>query len=149
MRLILLLSIICISCQDNSTLISEKEKLKELVMTMEKQLDAKTQDETAFVHTVFFWFKEDVTEAEKKQFADEGLADLITCKSIYKGYYGLPDKAKRDVVDDSYGYALNCLFKSAEDQETYQNDPQHIAFIEKFKHLWKEVKVYDNLVAKK
>jgi len=148
MRLIIFLAIICFSCQNNSNQASEIEALKSQIDILKMEVNALEKDETAFIHTVYFWFKDGISDGEKKKFGDEGLADLITCKSIYKGYYGLPDKAIRDVVDDSYGYALNCLFKSAEDQEIYQNDPQHLAFIDKYKHLWDKVIVYDNLVSK-
>ena len=120
--------------------------LKDEIIKLKKDRLKKEKDETGFVHTVFFWFNDDVTDEQKKQFADIGLADLITCKTIYKGYYGLPAQSPREVVDNSYGYALNCFFKSAEDEAIYQNDPQHLKFIETYKHLWKRVQVYDNLV---
>ena len=52
----------------------------------------------------------------------------------------------REVVDNSYDYAWICHFKSAEDEKLYQDDPIHLKFIDDYKHLWKDVKVYDNLV---
>ncbi len=152
MRLLVLLTMVCLSCQNTGTENVELEALKNQIETLKNNALTNAQnnaiDETAFIHTVFFWFKKDVTEAEKAQFASEGLAKLTTCKSIYKGYYGLPAHSPRDVVDNSYGYALNCHFKSAEDEEIYQNDPQHLKFIDTYKHLWDRVIVYDNLVAK-
>jgi len=145
MRLLIFLIIFCFSCNDAAK-IDEINVLKDEIIKLKKDRLKKEKDETALVHTVFFWFNDDVTDEQKKQFADIGLANLITCKSIYKGYFGLPAQRTREVVDNSYGYALNCFFRSTEDEEIYQNDPQHLKFIETYKHLWKRVQVYDNLI---
>ena len=112
----------------------------------EEIADAEVVDETGFIHTVFFWLNEDVSEEEKEKFVNEGLTNLLEVPSIYKAYIGPPAMTPRDVVDNSYGYALVCHFKNKEDQDAYQDDPIHLKFIEDYKHLWKKVQVYDNLV---
>lgn len=134
-----------ISCQ-NKTHSEEIAALKTQLKAAIDDLQANKVDETKFIHTVFIWFNDDVSGEEKQAFADEGLGDLVTCKSIYKAYYGPPAMTPRDVVNNSYGYALVCHFKNKKDHDTYQSDPQHLSFIEKYKHLWRRVQVYDNLV---
>ena len=100
-------------------------------------------------HTVFFWMNEGVTEEQKADFAKNGLQELLKISSIYKGYFGPPAMTPReDVVDNSYTFALVCHFKASADQDKYQVDPDHLKFIEDYKHLWKRVVVYDNLVTK-
>lgn len=103
-------------------------------------------DETGFIHTVFFWMKEDVTQEAIKEFNNVGLKELAKIESLYKCYYGPPAGTSRDVIDGSYTVAWVCHFKNAEDEALYQKDPLHLAFIEKYKDLWDKVVVYDNLV---
>ena len=148
MRFLVLLAIICFSCQNNESQKNEILELKSQIETLKKQAEVTPIDETAFIHTVLVWFKDDVTEADKLKFANEGLSELMSCESIYKAYYGPPAGTPREVVDNSYGYAFVCHFKSAKDQDIYQEDPKHLDFIEKYKHLWERVQVYDNLVNK-
>ena len=104
-----------------------------------------TGNETVFIHTVFFWLNDHVTEDEKKQF-ESGLEKLGTVSSIYKFWYGKPAGTPREVVDNSYDYAWIVHFSSAEAQDKYQEDPVHLEFVEKYSHLWQEVKVYDTLL---
>lgn len=134
-----------LSCK-NQSLTDEIHLLKTQLKESNDLLQLEKNDETTFIHTVFIWIKNDVNESEKTAFANEGLKELITCKSIYKAYYGPPAQTPRDVVDNSYDYALVCHFKNKNDHDLYQSDPQHLAFIEKYKHLWTRVQVYDNIV---
>lgn len=108
---------------------------------------AKTMDTQPFlIHTVFFWNKEGTTEQEAKDF-EAGLVKLGTCPQIQKFHWGPPAPTEnRDVVDNTYDYAINVFFNSKEDQAEYQEEPIHLAFIEAHKDLWDKVIVYDNLV---
>jgi hypothetical protein len=127
---------------------NEVKELKEKIAAMEKAAVIPSQDETGFVHTVFFWMNENVTDEEKANFAKNGLGELVKVSSIYKSYFGPPAKTPREVVDNSYDFALICHFKNKEDQDAYQIDPIHLKFIEDYKDLWKKVIVYDNLTGK-
>jgi len=98
-----------------------------------------------FIHTVFFWMKEDITDADHQKFKNE-LVKLEKCPTIQSVYWGPPAAASRDVVDGSYDYAWVVHFENAADQDAYQVDPIHLAFIESCKDLWERVQVYDNLV---
>lgn len=104
------------------------------------------KDETAFIHTVFFWMKADVSEEQKADFVKNGMGKLVDCPQIYKVFYGPPAGTPRDVVDNSYNYAWVCHFKSSADHDAYQVDPIHDRFVENYKHLWERVQVYDNNV---
>ncbi len=136
------------SCQ------SPESELQKQLATLESEvakLKANNEAEvsTGFIHTVFFWMKDGVTDDEKKTFVEKGLKELTKCPTIQNSYYGPPAHTPREVVDNSYDYAWVCHFKSKEDEAKYQDDPIHLKFIEDFKHLWDKVQVYDNLVEQK
>lgn len=108
--------------------------------------EQRTMEKVGLIHTVYFYMKEAVTEEEKKQF-EKGLVKLGTVPGIISYYWGPPAKTpKRDVIDDSYAYAINVHFKSLTEQDAYQVHPDHLEFIERYKDLWADVKVYDNIV---
>lgn len=148
-NLLLLTLLFFFSCsQVDTAMENEMKELKEKLTAMEKAAATPAKDETGFVHTVFFWMNEDVTNEQKTNFAKNGLGELVKVSSIYKSYFGPPAKTPREVVDNSYDFALICHFKNKEDQDAYQIDPIHLKFIEDYKNLWKSVIVYDNLTMK-
>jgi len=49
----------------------------------------------------------------------------------------------RDVVDQTYQVGLNLIFSDKETQDAYQLHPRHLEFVEKNRHYWKRVVVYD------
>jgi len=50
----------------------------------------------------------------------------------------------RNVVDQSYQVALNLVFEDKEEQDSYQEHPLHVEFVEKvFKPNCARVLVYD------
>ena len=104
--------------------------------------DQKTN--TGFIHTVFFWLKEDATEMEHLAFI-KALEVMKTIKTIQHATIGKPANTPRDVVDNSYDYAWIAHFKNAEDQDAYQVDPIHLAFVKSQSHIWTKVQVYDTL----
>lgn len=104
-----------------------------------------TPKEITFVHTVFFWLNDSVTLQDRAYF-EEGLVELGKVPSIAEYYYGKPAGTDRGVVDNSYDYAWIVHFANAADQDEYQEDPIHLEFIEKYNHLWEEVKVYDTIL---
>lgn len=111
-----------------------------------QQVDVTVAEETGFVHVVYFWLKEDISDEDRKKFETVGLKNLATCPTIQKVYYGPPAMSPRDVVDNSYDFAWICHFKNKADQDAYQTEPIHLKFIEDFSSMWTRVQVYDNLV---
>lgn len=104
-----------------------------------------TEYNVSFVHTVFFWLNDTVTEQDREEF-EKGLLELATVPSIAEYSYGKPAGTERSVVDNSYDYAWIVYFTDAAAQNEYQEDPIHLEFIENYSHLWTEVKVYDTLL---
>lgn len=134
------------ACTDTAAL----EELKMKAVTLEAELaDTKAQlakagsSDHTFVHNVYFWLKEGITAEEEKAFLT-GLTSLKEIESIGQFYYGPPAGTPRDVVDNSYDYALSIHFKDKAAQDAYQIDPVHLAFVEKLADSWRKVQVYDN-----
>ncbi len=98
-----------------------------------------------FVHTVFFWLNDTVTIQEKADF-EKGLLDLGKVASIGRFEYGKPAGTPREVVDNSYDYAWIVYFEDKAGHDSYQEDPIHLEFIEKYNHLWENVRVFDTLL---
>jgi len=136
------------SCHHDDAALKEKiSSLENEVSSLKSDLATAQEDETDFIHTVFFWYKDGVSEKDKATFLNSALPELAKVESIHKLYYGPPAMTNREVVDNSYDIAWICHFKSAEDEAAYQVDPIHTAFVEQYNHLWKKVQVYDNLLS--
>ena len=143
----LLCFILLTACnQVDTTMQNELTALKEKLAAAEKALATPAKDETAFIHTVFFWMKEEVTEEQKADFVKNGMGKLKECPQLYRVFYGPPAGTPREVVDNSYDFAWICHFKSAADQDAYQTEPIHLKFVEDYNHLWEKVQVYDNVL---
>jgi Stress responsive A/B Barrel Domain len=97
---------------------------------------------SGFVHTVFFWLKENNNQAHTDALKD-GLKRLATISEIKTAYIGAPADTKREVIDSSYSFSITFVFDNAKDQEIYQTHPDHLLFIEKCSYLWERVQVYD------
>lgn len=98
---------------------------------------------TMLVHSVFFWLKPDLTEAQRADFR-RGVESLVGIKSAEKVYVGIPAKtAKRPVVDASYSVALTVVCRDVAAHDAYQVDPIHLKFVEQFKTFWTRVQIYD------
>ena len=99
---------------------------------------------SGLIHNVYFWFTEDTTDEQMKVF-EQGLVELAKVPSIAKFYWGPPAKTElREVVDNTYDYAINVFFESVEKQEAYQIDPLHLKFVKDYEALFEKVIVYDN-----
>jgi hypothetical protein len=123
-RFILLFSLIPV------TLLSQEEK------------DDRAFD-PAYAHVVYFWLKNPENLQERKQF-ETGLRTLFrNSEYTQTNFLGTPPKATRDVVDDSFTYAMIVSFVSAEAQQAYQTEAVHLAFIEQVSHLLERFVVYD------
>ena len=99
------------------------------------------------IHTVFFWLKTDLSEADRSKFETE-LKLLPEIDYLEFGKVGQPAATtERPVTDHSFDYSLVLSFKTMEDHDRYQtDDPAHTRFIETCKELWERVVVYDSEV---
>jgi hypothetical protein len=96
-----------------------------------------------FSHVVIFW-----TDPNKPSAADELIAGgqkyLKDIPGVLHFHIGKMVGSHRAVVDQSYQVALNLVFPDKAAQDTYQDHPQHIEFVEKsFKPNCVKVVVYD------
>jgi hypothetical protein len=95
------------------------------------------------VHTVYFWLKPELTEAQRTDFR-RGVESLAAIKAVEKIYVGTPAATeKRPVIDDSYSVALTVVCKDVAAHDAYQVDPLHLAFVNQFKTFWTRVQIYD------
>lgn len=94
-------------------------------------------------HVVIFWLKPEVQNARERLFA-AARKHLPSIPVVQNFRYGASIPSERPVVDTTYGLAISMDFASAADLETYQQHPQHQAFIaEVVKPLVERVQVYD------
>ena len=96
------------------------------------------------VHSVLFWLKPDLTQAQREHFLAE-VRRLGAIKSIDRIYAGPPATiAKRDVTDRSFDVALTIVFRDGPAHDAYQVDPVHQAFVERNKAFWTRVQIFDS-----
>lgn len=97
-------------------------------------------------HYVLFWLKPDLSEDKINEFKGffEELRKIKTIKTL--AYGRAAATASREVVDNSFSYALSVTFAGLEDQNLYQKDPIHLKAIEKYSSLWNKVVVHDSMM---
>jgi Stress responsive A/B Barrel Domain len=94
-------------------------------------------------HTVFFWLKKNVPPTERARF-ETSLRTLLTIPHGGRAVIGRPAATpKRDVIDDSYDFALELDFGTVDEQNAYQAHPIHLEFVNSQKAKWERVSVYD------
>jgi hypothetical protein len=103
--------------------------------------------ENMHIHNVYFWLKEGLSTSSLLEF-EQGLETLIKIPLVKNGYYGKPADTNRTVVDNTYSYSLTLFFNDTPDQNLYQTDPIHLAFIDRNSKKWTRVQVYDVEVKK-
>lgn len=129
--------LLCTACK-------EKQVVEEVII--EKEIDADALP--ALMHTVYVWLKPDLSEADEEEFLNS-LRSLETIKTVKNFYIGPPAATEsREVVDNSFSYALILWFDSLEDHLAYQVDPIHLKFVAENKDKWDRVRVRDNEVMK-
>jgi hypothetical protein len=97
-----------------------------------------------FVHAVYFWLKDHLTEKDKTTFL-AGATSLTTIPSVQHGYVGVPAPTNRPVIERSYSHALVVIFANEHDHDLYQADPIHDRFRENCAQFWQKVVIYDSV----
>jgi len=98
-------------------------------------------------HNVYFSLKDNSPAAKQK------LVDA--CKKYLSKHPGtvffaagvLTEELNRPVNDRDFDVGLHLVFKDRAAHDKYQDDPQHIKFIEENKDNWKKVRVFDSDVS--
>ncbi len=97
-----------------------------------------------FIHIVYFWLNQDLTQESLRSF-EKGLKSLGTISTVKSFSWGTPADTPRDVVDNSYDYAIIVLLEDVVGHDAYQEDPIHLRFIQDHNDKWTRVQVYDTL----
>jgi len=97
-----------------------------------------------FAHTVYFWLKNPTNESDRMAFEASLKGFIDKSPYIKTKHVGVPAKTDRDVIDNSYTYSLLLTFANKDDQDLYQDEPNHKKFIEESSKLWTKVIVYDS-----
>ena len=114
-----------------------------LLATMPTSLSSKAPVQAGqFVHCVYFWIREDLTEEERETFK-QGLTMLANLETVRAGYIGTPPPSERDIVDGSYDYALVLAFDDSAGHDAYQEHPDHETFRQQTTGFWRDIKIYD------
>ena len=95
-----------------------------------------------FVHTVYFWLRRDLDDAQRLRFT-QGLESLQSIPAAGGSYIGRPASTSRPVIDRTYDFSRTCLFKDQAEHDVYQVHPTHLAFVKNCSDLWIRVLVYD------
>ncbi len=95
-----------------------------------------------FVHTVFFWLKKELTQAQREAFY-KGVDTLKNIQPNILVTTGKPAATDRPIIDRSYDYGLTCIFKNLADHDKYQVDPIHLEFVKNHAKDWIKVQIYD------
>lgn len=95
-----------------------------------------------FVHCVYFWLRDDLSEADRGRFV-EGVQSLTTIETVRHGFVGTPAATDRPIIDRSYSFALVVAFDDETGHDRYQDHPVHDAFRERCGSFWSQVRIYD------
>ncbi|MEO0735074.1 MAG: Dabb family protein [Bacteroidota bacterium] len=130
-----LLSLVFFACQER---VVEKEVI------VEKVIDNTV--EPGLIHTVYFWLNDDVDAASAKDFED-GVWSLEAIPSVKRMFVGpAASTPSRDVVDNSFDYALIVWFDDVAGHDAYQVHDIHTKFVEEQGGKFKKVQVHDNVL---
>lgn len=95
-----------------------------------------------FIHSVYFWLKPELTDADRAAFA-EGLRALGAIETVRSVHIGTPVPSDRPVVDNSYTFGLVVDLGDQAGHDAYQTHPVHLEFLAQFKPFWTKIQVYD------
>lgn len=98
-----------------------------------------------FIHHVFFWLKENLSEADIQKF-ETGVRSLLTIETVKFGDVGKPAATDRPIIERSYSYSLCTVFEDEEGHNAYQVPASdiHKRFVDECQHLWSRVLIYDS-----
>jgi len=96
-----------------------------------------------FVHSVYFWLKDELTYEQLDAFRKH-LAALGEIPSVKALYVGTPAAtAERPVIDSSYTFGVTVVFDDVIGHDAYQVSPAHRAFVKEHSSMWDRIVVYD------
>jgi hypothetical protein len=102
------------------------------------------QNKLEFVHAVYFWLHDHVTEDQKKEFI-KLLKGFRKIKSVSRVYVGVPARTPRTVVDNTYDIALIVILRDKAGHDHYQADSIHKDAIRTFDGWVRDMRIYDSV----
>jgi hypothetical protein len=97
-----------------------------------------------FIHQVYFWLANPDNQEDHASLL-KGLKNLTSIPNIVHFHIGEPAATRREVIDSSYSLSWLAIFKTAADQDSYQEHTLHLEFVSSCGHLWNKVVVYDSI----
>lgn len=105
-------------------------------------------DSRSLAHMVYFTLHDGSPENIRK-LTESCYGHLKNIPGItYFGAGPLVEDLNRPVNDRGFHVALNVVFATRGDHDSYQQDPNHLAFIAENKPTWAQVRVFDSWVAR-
>ena len=95
-----------------------------------------------FIHSVYFWLKEGLSDADRQAF-EQGVDLLLSIDSIAQSYRGTPAGTDRPVIDRTYSTGIVVVFRDQAAHDAYQIDPKHDRFRDECAQYWRKVQIYD------
>jgi len=95
-----------------------------------------------FIHSVYFWLRDDLTTEQRAAFT-EGVRSLTTIPNERSGFVGVPASTDRPVIDRSYHVGLVVDLGELAGHDAYQTHPVHLTFLDNFNTFWTKVQIYD------
>ena len=95
-----------------------------------------------FVHTVYFWLREGLSEEDLGQFC-QGLETLRGVECVQNLHVGTPADTHRPVIDRSYSVGLAVVLPDKAAHDVYQEHNLHKTFLDNFQSFWDRVVIYD------
>ena len=97
-----------------------------------------------FIHSVYFWLRDDLTSADRKRFED-GIRSLVAIDSVGHGYIGEPASTDRAVIERGYTHALILIFADQRAHDDYQAHPVHDRFRDQCAGYWSGIRIFDTV----
>ena len=96
-----------------------------------------------FVHSVYFWLKDDLSEEDRAAFV-RGVQSLTTIETVRFAHVGVPAATDRPVIERSYSYALVVGFDDESGHDVYQDIDVHELFRRECSPYWTKVLIFDS-----
>jgi hypothetical protein len=106
--------------------------------------ESQTASASALCHDVFFTLAERTPE-RRQELVDACRKYLVDHPgTVFFAVGTLNTELTREVNDVEFDVALHIVFKDKEAHDVYQTSDRHVEFVNKSKHLWNKVRVFDS-----
>jgi len=96
-----------------------------------------------FVHSVYFWLKDDLSDDQRRQMRAD-TERLVGIETVECGFVGAPADTHGPIIERTYDLALTLVFQDKPGHDVYATHPQHEAYVARYNSWWKKVLIYDS-----